>query len=397
MKTLHPKTIVLIFSIVSLPVCFSAEVSLTYDANGNLVTGDGFYREYNSLNQLSRIRLLNSTGIVLETYVYDPVEEKVLLKNVSYTNGTWKETVYYWFDEYVEVNNASGWFNFTYVEQDGVRVAELRGNIPYYILDDHLGSSTVITNASGAVIENTSYTPFGTIISGGTQSRYDYTGQEFDSVIGDYDYHARRYKSDWGKLTSADKIVHPYEPQSLNHYSYVENNPYKFHDPDGKDLVVVNQMDGFLGFGHAYAYIGDETSGFTRAELVNKNWVGDSIFEIEPLTDENGNNFNYKIGENERALRFETSKFQDLAMLRMAQSIQAKGSPYDVFSLNCEQYVTQIAKAGGLNYNFYLSAPNWNFDKNLQKNELIQIAQSAGEKGVQSYSISSNGYRSWQN
>ncbi len=225
---------------VMLPICFADTLNLQYDSVGNLVTGDGFYREYNSLNQLSRIRLLNSTGIVLETYVYDPVEEKVLLKNVSYTNGTWKETVYYWFDEYVEVNNASGWFNFTYVEQDGVRVAELRGNIPYYILDDHLGSSTVITNASGAVIENTSYTPFGSIISGGTQSRYDYTGQEFDSVIGDYDYHARRYKSDWGKFLQPDTLLpNVYDPQQLNRYAYVRNNPWKNIDPSGHEGLPI--------------------------------------------------------------------------------------------------------------------------------------------------------------
>jgi hypothetical protein len=69
--------------IVSLPVCFADTLNLIYDANGNLVTGDGFYREYNSLNQLVKIRLLNSTGNVQETYVYDPVEEKVLLKRFT--------------------------------------------------------------------------------------------------------------------------------------------------------------------------------------------------------------------------------------------------------------------------------------------------------------------------
>jgi RHS repeat-associated protein len=219
--------------IVSLPVCFADTLNLIYDANGNLVTGDGFYREYNSLNQLVKIRLLNSTGNVQETYVYDPVEEKVLLKNVSYTNGTWKETVYYWFDEYIEVYNGT-WSNYTYVEHEGMRVAELRGNNKYFVLADHLGSSTVVTNASGNVTERSAYTPFGEQINSTLQSRYSYTGQEYDSVIGDYDYHARRYRADWGKLTTPDTILqHAYNPQGLNRYSYVKNNPWNRIDPSG--------------------------------------------------------------------------------------------------------------------------------------------------------------------
>ena len=234
-------------------------MNLVYDANGNMVTGDGFYREYNSLNQLWKVRLSNSTGIILENYIYDPVEEKVLLKNVSYNNGTWKETVYYWFDEYVEVNNASGWFNFTYVEHEGQRIAEMRGNTAYYVLGDALGSSTVITNASGNLTEQSSYTPFGSQINSTIQSRYSYTGQEFDSVIGDYDYHARRYKADWGKFLQADTLIASvYNPQDLNRYSYVNNNPWRFTDPTGHCpgcLLTETGFGYFPGNGFGYDYI----------------------------------------------------------------------------------------------------------------------------------------------
>ena len=234
MKKLHLLALVLSLLIISLPICFSQDMNLVYDANGNMVTGDGFYREYNSLNQLWKVRLSNSTGIILENYIYDPVEEKVLLKNVSYANGTWKETVYYRFDEYVEIQNASGWYNFTYVEHEGQRIAEMRGNTTYYVLGDALGSSTVITNASGNLTEQSSYTPFGSQINSTIQSRYSYTGQEFDSVIGDYDYHARRYRADWGKFLQPDSVVkNPYNPQELNRYSYVNNNPWNRKDPTG--------------------------------------------------------------------------------------------------------------------------------------------------------------------
>jgi hypothetical protein len=38
--------------VVMLPLCLASELHLIYDANGNLVTGDGKYRVYNGFNQL---------------------------------------------------------------------------------------------------------------------------------------------------------------------------------------------------------------------------------------------------------------------------------------------------------------------------------------------------------
>ena len=45
----------MILLVVSLPIAFAVELSLIYDANGNLVTGDGKYRGYNSLNELFKV------------------------------------------------------------------------------------------------------------------------------------------------------------------------------------------------------------------------------------------------------------------------------------------------------------------------------------------------------
>ena len=59
----------------------STSQDLVYDANGNLVSGDGYFREYNELNQLIRIRNSSSSGIILEEYIFHPVEERVLIKN----------------------------------------------------------------------------------------------------------------------------------------------------------------------------------------------------------------------------------------------------------------------------------------------------------------------------
>ena len=89
--------ILMIFLIVSMPICFATELSLSYDSNGNLVTGDGKYRTYNSLNQLYRVyNGSNTSGTLLYEFKYHPIEERVLVKKSYNSSGSVVETVYYW-------------------------------------------------------------------------------------------------------------------------------------------------------------------------------------------------------------------------------------------------------------------------------------------------------------
>jgi RHS repeat-associated protein len=105
--------------------------------------------------------------------------------------------------------------------------------------NDHLGSTSVITNESGGVIEQTFYEPFGGIVSGGNTSRFDYEGKEFDSLVGEYDFHFRKYSPDLLIFTKPDSMTsNVYDPQALNRYTFEKNNPYKYVDRDGKVAVV---------------------------------------------------------------------------------------------------------------------------------------------------------------
>ena len=101
--------------------------NLIYDLNGNLVTGDGYYREYNELNQLIRIRNSSSNGIILEEYVFHPVEERILIKDV-YSNGVKDTTIYYVNKDYLVVENSTGNYTEKYVYQDGILVAQVNSN-----------------------------------------------------------------------------------------------------------------------------------------------------------------------------------------------------------------------------------------------------------------------------
>jgi RHS repeat-associated protein len=99
---------------------------------------------------------------------------------------------------------------------------------------DHLGSVSAVTDEAGELIESTRYYPYGAIRQGGTASRYLYTGQESDPETGFYYYGARFYDPELRRFVQPDLILpDAYDPQQLNRYSYVINNPLVYIDPTG--------------------------------------------------------------------------------------------------------------------------------------------------------------------
>src|SRR6266498_5210699 len=61
-----------------------------------------------------------------------------------------------------------------------------------------------------------------------------FTGQREMAGLGIYHYGARFYSQKLGRFLSADTIVPGFaNPQNLNRYSYVTNNPLRYTDPTG--------------------------------------------------------------------------------------------------------------------------------------------------------------------
>ena len=92
-----------------------------------------------------------------------------------------------------------------------------------YLYHDHLGS--IVATSDG---ESTCYWPYGdarTIVAGGVDTSYKYTGQRLDSYINLYQMGSRWYDPALGRFISPDTIVpSPGDPQSLNRYAFVLNN-----------------------------------------------------------------------------------------------------------------------------------------------------------------------------
>jgi len=102
-----------------------------------------------------------------------------------------------------------------------------------YLHSDHLHTTT---NTTGAQTTSQRYYPFGQTRGSNTvATTYRFTGQRWEDTIKLYYYNARWYHAGLGRFISADTIVpQPGNPQSLNRYSYVGNNPLKYTDPSGR-------------------------------------------------------------------------------------------------------------------------------------------------------------------
>jgi RHS repeat-associated protein len=131
----------------------------------------------------------------------------------------------------------------------GKRIArlDLSGGAVHYYFSDHLGSSNVVTNATGATIEEESeFYPFGgerLIIDTLPDQQYKFTGKERDPESGlDY-FGARYYSSSLGRFATVDPkaigLRHLVNPQKFNRYAYVLNNPISLFDPNGEEEITV--------------------------------------------------------------------------------------------------------------------------------------------------------------
>jgi RHS repeat-associated protein len=200
-----------------------SNTGFTYDNAGNL-TADGTYSyAWNALNQLT------SVGGV--TYTYDGDGRRV-----KKSNGT-----LYWYGPGGSVlaeTDLSGNLIREFVYFNGERIArrDSAGSI-YYFFSDHLGTARVMTNAAGGTQQESTYYPFGSeqrAITSTVDNRYRFTGLERDAETGLDHTQFRKYSPIQARWLSPDPVCsNCYDPQLLNRYSYIRNNPVSLIDRDG--------------------------------------------------------------------------------------------------------------------------------------------------------------------
>jgi RHS repeat-associated protein len=117
------------------------------------------------------------------------------------------------------------------------RIAMRTNGTLNYLLGDHLGSTSLTTNASGQIVSELRYKAWSETrySSGTTPTKYTYTGQYSNmSDFGLMFYNARWYDPTLGRFAQADTIIpNAGDSQAWDHYAYASNNPVRYNDPSG--------------------------------------------------------------------------------------------------------------------------------------------------------------------
>jgi RHS repeat-associated protein len=221
---------------------------MSYDAAGNVLNdGNGNQPTYDDRNRIS-----TDAGY---TYSYDA--DDVRMGKANGSTGTM-----YWpgpGGEVLSESDLTGTINEEYVYFNGERIARIdrpTGTVNYYF-SNHLGSASVITSATGVIQEQMDFYPFGGVAysSGSDPNHYKFTGKERDSESGLDNFGARYFTSSLGRFMTPDWAARPTavpyavfgDPQSLNLYTYVRNDPVTHADANGhclEDACVIETLAG---------------------------------------------------------------------------------------------------------------------------------------------------------
>jgi RHS repeat-associated protein len=248
----------------------SGGASYGYDANGNMTSRAGQTISWSSYNYATGL----ATATESTVFYYGP--DRQYYKQI-YTGPSGTETTHYvgGLLEKVYDGSTTDWRHQIRAGGKVVAVVSRKStstNAVYYPLEDHQGSGSTLTDASGTNLVRQSYNAFGlprdgadwdgavpsgdkTTING--ISRRGYTGHSMLGDMGLIHMNGRVQDAITGRFLSPDPTIpHPAHTQSYNRYAYVRNNPLSFIDPSGF-------ADGYywphMGAGASYA---EHTSQF---------------------------------------------------------------------------------------------------------------------------------------
>lgn len=177
----------------------------TWDADGNSVTLDSVGLTFDAFDRMVE---QNRSGVYTQI-VYAPTGEKLALMNGQTLQKA-----------------------FVPLPGGGSAVYTSTG-LSYYRHPDWLGSSRLASTPTRTVYSTTAYAPFGEPYAQSGTADLSFTGQNQDTAGGSYDFLAREYAIQ-GRWPSPDPMGGNIgNPQSLNRYAYVMNNPLALVDPLG--------------------------------------------------------------------------------------------------------------------------------------------------------------------
>lgn len=213
----------------------TGSIVYSYDKNGNqLTSSDGNTYTYDGFNQLKSVTLANGQWMENE---YDAFG----LRAAVYENGTRSNFTY---DRGNIITEENGSGNLVSRSIRGIQIVAKEnsvGSISYYLNNAH-GDVSKIVNDNGEVLNSYEYDAFGNTsnYTEKIQNRFQYAGEQYDKVTGQYYLRARFYDPTIGRFVTEDTYRGQLnDTMSLNLYTYCQNNPIIYIDPSGhKDVIT---------------------------------------------------------------------------------------------------------------------------------------------------------------
>ncbi|MEZ4526477.1 MAG: RHS repeat-associated core domain-containing protein [Desulfobacterales bacterium] len=231
----------------------------------------------------------------------------------------------------------------------------------------------------------------GTIKERGRKDRYSFTGKEKDNATDFYYFEARYYNPGYRHFTQADVIVPKYyDPQSLNRYAYVSNNPMKYIDPTGNGEEEPNKIKELYCTIHKNRPTNIKPEG--KLKLIEKNKYIDEknrIWYLEP--DERNISHQRMLGIYEEDAKKMVEEGKPLPNKKFISPAENGISSYEAISKNLRVEETESGTFlygewyddasnggpdGGPSYNYFQPSGNFgskNFGSEIPVKENLKI------------------------
>ncbi len=233
-----------------------------YDDEGNLIrqteiaTGTVQEFEWDYRNRLIAVidKDASNTEIQRVEFTYDALDRRIN-KTVDTTpqDNEAGETTHFVYDgqdvllEFVDEDGAETTNDPVLTQRylhgpaiDQVLAQENETGEVLWLLTDHLGTTKDLVDDTGTVLNHLTYDSFGQVVAetdATVDTRYLFTGREFDKETGLQYNRARYYDAIAGRFISEDPIG--FSSGDSNFFRYVFNDPVSFTDPGGEIVPAV--------------------------------------------------------------------------------------------------------------------------------------------------------------